>query len=678
MIKIFLAISLLIVVFFGYGKTMMKLLKLEKEIFAVPIGFVTFFSVLQLFYYPVQFFNLSFNLIIVITTVLLILGIILAFLHLKEVKVSKYWLFVVLSIFVYLGVFYFCFIDIEFSDSPMYLNYIAQNINNSTLNKFDLYSGLVGQEWDGLYLYQGYYHFASYLCWMINIPYYLLGSSGYVENIAISTWGLGLLYNVLSSMIIINIIAYLKFDNKYLKFVVLLFTLLFSNFYYWRVVLAFYGNTYRTILITMLMFYSYRFVNNENEKFKYLMMLIVGAGIACSSSFLFISFSVLICLCAYLFSNKRPNAFKDIAIIVLPIAIYASVMFYKSNKLIGMILVIIFLIYYLFKNTYIVNNICQIIEKFLFKYAKIIFFVFLPLLLIAYSFYLNVTDDDLLIDYAYALQDHQQYDMVKDYTFRYSGIIDNCLNVIRWLGVAMVIYKAHTNGDRYIKYTFVLMLLLFLNPLCASGLAQTIASNVFYRNVEVLFNPFTESLILLCIIDNINNKYITMGISAVLLLSTILGHALSFVDSDEGLYTFYVNGGKEVDHIYKIEHGEYEVIKRLQEELANDPIDGQPVVISQANGMRTFIPNAYQPITTRDFYYPYNRIDWNFYEIVRKHYPWQEHVDTPYENTCMYLERYDVDYLIIKYWDNSEFDQASDACSVTIFESAEFKLKKVK
>lgn len=157
-----------------------------------------------------------------------------------------------------------------------------------------------------------------------------------------------------------------------------------------------------------------------------------------------------------------------------------------------------------------------------------------------------------------------------------------------------------------------------------------------------------------------------------------MGHALSFVDSDEGLYTFYVNGGKEVDHIYKIEHGEYEVIKRLQDELANDPIDGQPVVISQANGMRTFIPNAYQPITTRDFYYPYNRIDWNFYEIVRKHYPWQEHVDTPYENTCMYLERYDVAYLIIKYWDNSEFDQASDACSVTIFESAEFKLKKVK
>ena len=678
MIKIFLAISLLIVVLFGYGKTMMKLLKLEKEIFAAPIGFVTFFSVLQLFYYPVQFFNLSFNLIIVITTVLLILGIILAFLHLKEVKVSKYWLFVVLSIFVYLGVFYFCFIDIEFSDSPMYLNYIAQNINNSTLNKFDLYSGLVGQEWDGLYLYQGYYHFASYLCWMINIPYYLLGSSGYVENIAISTWGLGLLYNVLSSMMIINIIAYLKFDNKYFKFIVLLFTLFFSNFYYWRVVLAFYGNTYRTILITLLMFYSYRFVNDENEKFKYLMMLIVGAGIACSSSFLFISFSVLICLCTYLFSNKRPNTFKDMAIIVLPIAIYASVMFYKSNKLIGMILAIVFLIYYLFKNTYIINNICQIIEKFLFKYAKIIFFVFLPLLLIAYSFYLNVTDDNLLIDYAYALQDHQQYDMVKDYTFRYSGIIDNCLNIIRWLGVAMVIYKAHTNGDRYIKYTFVLMLLLFLNPLCASGLAQTIASNVFYRNVEVLFNPFTESLILLCIIDNINNKYITMGISAVLLFSTVLGHALSFVDSDEGLYTFYVNGGKEVDHIYKIEHGEYEVIKRLQDELANDPIDGQPVVISQANGMRTFIPNAYQPITTRDFYYPYNRIDWNFYEIVRKHYPWQEHVDTPYENTCMYLERYDVDYLIIKYWDNPEFDQASDACSITIFESAEFKLKKVK
>ena len=61
-----------------------------------------------------------------------------------------------------------------------------------------------GEEWSVLYLFQGYYHFASYICYLINIPYYLLGSSAEVPNMVIVVYGLGILYQVLSTMFIVN------------------------------------------------------------------------------------------------------------------------------------------------------------------------------------------------------------------------------------------------------------------------------------------------------------------------------------------------------------------------------------------------------------------------------------------------------------------------------------------
>ncbi|MEG3003969.1 MAG: hypothetical protein RR878_03370 [Anaerorhabdus sp.] len=209
----------------------------------------------------------------------------------KLLKVET--IFVILSLLVFFFVFYNCFIDIEFSDAPMYLNYISQNINNKHINLFNLYTGLVGAEWDSLYLYQGYYHFTSFLCWLINIPHYLFNSTGYVENIAISTWSMGMLYNILSSMVFISIIKYFKWENKVIEYSVLIFTLFFSNFYYLRIAFSFYGNMFRTLLITLLIFLIYQWAKEEKDQLKYLFVLVVAAGLACSSSFLFISFTVL-------------------------------------------------------------------------------------------------------------------------------------------------------------------------------------------------------------------------------------------------------------------------------------------------------------------------------------------------------------------------------------------------
>lgn len=669
--NIIILVLMLLVLSTGVGLFVARLFKYEGKGFKAPLGFAVILAILQALYYPVQILNGPFKFIAMASLIVLFLSLIVSIIEYKGI-IKDLWrketLWVVLSLIAFLAVFYHCFLDLEFADGPMYLNYIAQNIINPSINKFHLYTGLVGQEWDGLYLYQGYYHFTSFLCWFINFPYYILHQSVYIPNIKVTVWAMGLLYSILSSMLIVNIIKSFTIEKKFEK-IILFFTLFYSNFYYWRVAFAYYGNTYRTFFVTFLMFLIVEWLHLSVKNSKKLIPFIVMAGFACSSTFLLVSFVALYSLAVYLFTIKEENAFHSCAIFVAPMVLYVAVMISRQSLVLGVAVGIIALLYYIFHQR--LSTFINVIENFLFKHSKIIFYYVIPVIAIIVSFLINTFDKDCYLNYSYYFQDHQRYDMVKDYTFRYSNYIDNILNVIRWIGV-IVILKCKNS---YYKTVFIMMLILFMNPLTTTTIAYTIASNVFYRSVEVMFNPLTETLLLVTVYNLFKHNWQRYSLYFLLVVIVLIGHSTSYVGSKEGLYSYHVAGGKMVDPILKIERGEKEVIDILMEEQKQ--FDRQMVVISQANGLRTFIPTAYQLFTARDHWYAHTRLNEEFYQIARKHYPWQEPVETHYESTCKYVQEYNVDYMIIKYWENPEFDQSSDACTETMFTGAKYKLKKV-
>ncbi len=115
-----------------------------------------------------------------------------------------------------------------------------------------------------------------------------------------------MIYSLISSMLIVNFAEGLKIKQKSVKYVLIAFTLFFSNFYYWRVAFAFYGNTYRTLLAAYLIYTAYCWLRDKEDSLKYVMMFIVGAGLACSSSYLFISLRFyLVWLLIFLLVKKR-------------------------------------------------------------------------------------------------------------------------------------------------------------------------------------------------------------------------------------------------------------------------------------------------------------------------------------------------------------------------------------
>jgi len=488
MIKITLFVLLMIAISTGYGIEISKRLKLNKLTFTAPLGFAFFIALNQLFYYPVQILNLHFNWIIIISSIMMIIGLYLIFKNFKLI-IKEYFkietIFVLFAFIVFIYAFYHTSIDFEYGDAMMYLNYVSQNINIDHLNLFNLYTGQYGAEWDGLYLYQGYYHFVSYSCWFINIPHFVLNLNSYTANVTISTFGFGMIYNLISSMFIVSMIEKLLSKKRLVKYTLLFFTLLYSNFYYWRVSYAFYGNTYRTLMITMIIFFIYMWMESKNSNYRFTIIILLAAGLAFSSSFLFISFTVMFALMVYLFASKKDRAFIDLSIIVSPIVLYAIVFINIATPLPALILLLTALSYYLLLAFKIINPLISIIENFLFKNSKLIFLIIIPIVAALYSYYLNKFLPTFPYNYSYYFQNHQNYDMVKDYTFRFSDNYDNYLHLLFYLGMILVLIKAKNDQNRWIKYLIITSMLIFLNPLTTTVIAYFIASNVFYRIVEV-------------------------------------------------------------------------------------------------------------------------------------------------------------------------------------------------
>ena len=140
--------------------------------------------------------------------------------------------------------------------------------------------------------------------------------------------------------------------------------------------------------------------------------------------------------------------------------------------------------------------------------------------------------------------------------------VQTCALPICWFGVILIMKFAKTEEDRYIKTTFILMLIVFMNPLCTPTIAYTIASNVFYRAWEVMFNPFTETLIIIAVYRYLAKKNKQVFVTIALMISLISGTVLSFQKDLHSSYGFYMYYGQNLKDFNKLDESEEQEIGR--------------------------------------------------------------------------------------------------------------------
>ena len=680
--RILLVAVLIILLSEGTGTWLLNRFRIRRKGLASPLGFAAILGVLQTLYYIPLMLHLSFAWIIGITSIVLLGAAVLTIRSYKDVLKAVFSLnalAVLVFALAFLFVFSKMYIDLDYSDSSTYLNYIAMNINAPQLNLYDLSNGLRGAEWNVYYLFQGYFHFGSYLCWLVNLPHYLLGSSSYVPNLVVSVWGLGLLYNVFSGSLIVTAVRGLHFRNKIAKAAVLLFALFYADFFYWDITFAFYGNTFRSLFIMLLIYIIYRWQKDDDDEVRYLLLFPLAAGFACSSSFLFMSFAVMFALAGYLFAARKPHALRYMIVLILPMVMYVCAYLARVMPVAGAAAAVLYGAVLLLLKSGKADRLSAYAEDLLYDHGKMLFFGIVPAVFALGSFAVHLLQTNDFTSYLYYFRDFRHSDMITDYLFLHSEWLDGLVNVLRWAGVILVIAerKPQSDQERWMRAFVIMMTVFFLNPLCTILLQKTITGMVFYRNFMVLFNPLTEAYFLWVIFRKLEEKKVFgYALSAALAAAVVIGNAGSFMlDEHTGLYWVYLKGGQNVDGVYKIHTDELQAITALKE--GTDAIqDRQPVIVSQSGATLTYIPEAYSIFGPWNYYYAMDRVNEEFYQIARRHEDWIEEEHPDYTKSCGYLDEYNVDYVLLQYWQSPEFDEATDACTVTVYEGSRYKVKK--
>lgn len=685
MLKVFFVVAITVLVSTTYGILLTKILKLRENVYTAPIGFAGLLFTLQIFYYPIQLINLPSFYIHLISTIVYVALVIYSFLEIKSLFKQYFNLktLVVLATFsFFLFVFYNMSISIPRADGQMYLNYIAQNIDNEKLNMFNLWTGLVGEEFVVIYLFQGYFHFAGFLVKFVNLFSSVFGIGSKIDTIVVSLWGLGSIYSIISSLFIINVVNYFKYKNSYIPKILVFFALFYTNFYYWKVAFSFYGNTWRSLFMAMMMFYLYRLIKEDDRNYLYLAAIIFGASITASSSSLFIGFSILFGVAYHFFKSNNPTAFEDASYIGFPMVIYVLAITYKDHFNLFFILLAVTIFYYSLHKMDKFKAVLLKFNAFISKHVNLIFIIIIPLIAIIYS----TIDMYLYPEYPWNLfhyfNDHAAYDMVKNYLFLHSNWVDNLLNVLRWSSVIILVYKyRNSKGYNYLLNHYIILAVFFLNPLTTSFISRMFASNVYYRAYESLFNVFTETLLFGILLNEVwSKKYLRVAISSILIVSVIYSHYGSLIQEDPAnLYGYYIKDGANVLPLYKIKNSELDVIQAFELESKNfRKLDRQITVVSHVDGLRTFLPNVYQVFTARQYWSAWDRIDQDFYQVARMWYGWEERTkDIDYTKSCSYLKKFEIDYVLNEIWENDDFDLAINDCTEVLYENYEYKLRKV-
>lgn len=143
----------------GIGKLIIKKEGILKDI-SVPIGFVIFFSILQLGYYPMQYLQVSSTVVHIYTAIITIGALIYGCtkLKIKDFSFLKRYEFYILIILI------FVVIKVlpanEAGDDSFYMPLIMENAKTEQINSVN---PRTGWDWnvDEIYKYQGYYLFNS-------------------------------------------------------------------------------------------------------------------------------------------------------------------------------------------------------------------------------------------------------------------------------------------------------------------------------------------------------------------------------------------------------------------------------------------------------------------------------------------------------------------------------------
>ncbi len=507
---------LLVVLAEGVGIYVQKKMGLHTGGYRFPFGIAVLFSVLEVFYLPILFFSLPATAASVMTILVLLASVVLTLYEIKDVFhsfVQRDSIGLVLSIALFVFVFQH---SSDLSIGLAELNFAQQN---------------------------AYAHQVSFLSPLQGYSLLQAVCLRYLSKEQLLLM-LGCVYHFVFGALSLNILRTLKLRNQWLTFTLVVYALFYTGFNHWQIARSSAGSNWRVIFIALILWAIYCWLKEQKEMEKYTLLFYMTAGCFVSSGFAIISFEILYGLALYLFQIHKNRSLFDLTTLLLPYAIYYSIMLARDSIVPGILLLLAIVIFTWARYRKNLRRWIRRSEDFLFDHGKQILLLYIPIAVMAASVILSFLPWSLTVPYSFYSY-FVTFEPTKSYLFLDYKVLTWILDVFRWLGLILLLWKGKRAEEMQLKNLFLIMVVLFLNPLSMGLVARFVGIDVYSYTFEILFNPFTDLILFVAIYHVFEWQTIGQWVLELFLIAAcLIGHVGSFMGMEEGLYTDFVRETK--------------------------------------------------------------------------------------------------------------------------------------
>jgi hypothetical protein len=567
----------------------------------------------------------------IVLSLLLSLSLLTSLINIKKCQFSSYKFYglgIIIVLILMALTFRYSF-GIRSFDGAVYLSSILDNINAPFLNAFSPYDGEMVSRINVENDYQSFYYLNSYFLWGFTQVQLFLKSAFYPSLSSVYLVSMTAFYFTFLYHLVLGTIASIQLKSKIIiSFIFIYFFLYFTSSYF-NSSLSFLGQSYRTLIIGFMTLVVYLNIKNclEDKQSIYLLSLSAFAAISTSSSAYFIAFIVLY---AWLFikiqASNKIDFIKFCVIAAQPILLFVILyVFSNTSYILGLLMFMIGLSILMFKfANYLID--LKLIVRLIIPLA--ITFVSIGFVLFKGSSITNIFTQASV------------YDMVFDY-FGYSNPIQIFINGFLWTSLIILIIK----GDKALRNYYLVVFIVFINPLNFVFLNELLASKVVHRVFDVLFNPVSLILMFSLSLSYLNRKirYALLGILVIISVYT-----------QTEVYHFVFIRPENSSYIERIALNEIEVLNVLNTKIILENLE-RPKVISQIHAVKAHVKGIILPLN----YGTYRTLSvydevvfapselWNIfvyrdYETMRIFKP-----EPDYVNTCKYLINEKVNFVLV-------------------------------
>lgn len=578
----FISISVIIVLLlmisgFFYGKVIQRFIKPLKDLDCTFLGIFFIFAIFQMFTFFAVTRAINTSVVYAVFIITVLFSPVLCLLTKTVPSMSFIHLFSVIS-----GIFIAVVLGIASSklntnnvyfDSVYYLSSVIENSVKPTLGSMDYYHGVINH-----FAFDKYHDLQGY-CYIWSMIFKFVKSAFDIKTslTPVYIWGGCILYWMSLGNLFANSINILWKKKKIIGVVTGL--LILSPYYtnYFNTTLAFFGNSFRTILIGFALLVMYLYTKTKNHRLFIALFFLYYAGICVSSTSFFLCVFAHVALFFWMsFSNeKRLSHWMLYIISWLPLVRYALIILIQDYYIVYSYMIIgaIVIIGVLLVIAYLVRNHLDIVCK-IGKVSLVVFAVFLAVL----AFIVSKGQ----YGYSYFFTMRSLNDMTNNFTTHINNY-ELYRNIIFYILIVCLL----VNFKKYSKYKIFLLIMgvLFLNPIVQPAISTFFTSDVYSRTFDLLVNPF----VLLFLIRNFymlfNNKIVTiLGLTIISGISIYLGK-INWLDYYSKTMYFQDEG---YNWEYKVSNDAYDMYQYIQTHISNGTND-RPLILSQDASLKAYV-----------------------------------------------------------------------------------------